>query len=96
MLNRRLALYFKICLLIGILPTFCQNAGAMDDYSAQQLKRLIDSGKPIFLLNPLSEIEFNEAHIPGSVNISAERIMKSEKLPKDKDMLIITYCKGPK
>ena len=96
MRNRKLTLYFKVCLCLGILLTFAQSASAMDNYSAEQVKRLMDSGKTVFLLNPLSEIEFNEGHIPGSVNISAERIMRSEKLPKDKDTLIITYCKGPK
>jgi rhodanese-related sulfurtransferase len=66
------------------------------DYSAEELKLLIDSGQPVFLLNPLSEIEFNEGHIPGSVNIPAEEILISKRLPKNKKMLIITYCKGPK
>ncbi len=66
------------------------------DYSAGQLKRLIDSGKPVFLLNPLSEIEFNQAHIPGSVNIPVSKIRKTDKLPKDKETHIVTYCKGPK
>lgn len=72
------------------------NVEAFDDYTAQELKQIIDSGRPIFLLNPLSQIEFNEGHIPGSVNIPAEEILSSAKLPKDKDMLIVTYCKGPK
>ncbi len=66
------------------------------DYSAEQLKRLIDSGKQVFLLNPLSEIEYNQAHIPGSVNIPVSKIRKTNKLPKDKETLIVTYCKGPK
>jgi rhodanese-related sulfurtransferase len=81
---------------MGVLLVFCQNASATTDYSALELKQLIDSEQPVFLLNPLSEIEFNEAHIPGSVNIPAETIMWTNELPKDKDMLIVTYCKGPK
>lgn len=96
MLNRNLLNGFLICLWAGVLLVLCQNARAATDYSAQELKQLIDSGKPIFLLNPLSEIEFNEAHIPGSVNIPAETILKTKKLPKDKDVLIVTYCLGPK
>jgi rhodanese-related sulfurtransferase len=81
---------------MGVLFVFCQNASAATDYSAKELKQLIGSGEPILLLNPLSEIEFNEAHIPGSVNIPVEMIMRTKKLPKKKDMLIVTYCKGPK
>jgi rhodanese-related sulfurtransferase len=78
------------------LLTLSNTAGAFQDYTAVELKQLIDSGQPLFLLNPLSEIEFNEGHIPGSVNIPTEDIPESKRLPKDKEMLIVTYCKGPK
>jgi rhodanese-related sulfurtransferase len=78
------------------LFTLSNTAGAFQDYTAVELKQLIDSGQPIFLLNPLSEIEFNEGHIPGSVNIPNEEILRSKRLPKNKEMLIVTYCKGPK
>jgi rhodanese-related sulfurtransferase len=61
-----------------------------------ELKRLMDSGQSLFLLNPLSEIEFNEGYIPGSVNIPAEEIHKTKRLPKNKRTLIVTYCWGPK
>lgn len=87
---------FSICLLMANLLAFAGAASPGKDYSAWELKELMDSGKPVFLLNPLSEIEFNEAHIPGSINIPADDIMKTQKLPKNKNALIITYCKGPK
>ena len=95
MFNRK-KFIITLFLITGTLQLFTINASAREDYSAWQLKQLIDSGRPVFLLNPLSEIEFNEAHIPGSVNIPAEEILKSNKLPKDLDTLIVTYCKGPK
>jgi adenylyltransferase/sulfurtransferase len=83
---------------MGSLVAVPQTADAekMADYTASELKELIDSGTPIFLLNPLSEIEFNEGHIPGSVNIPAEEILTTKKLPQDKKMHIVTYCKGPR
>jgi rhodanese-related sulfurtransferase len=79
-----------------VLLTVPNTADAFEDYTAVELKQLMDSGKPFFLLNPLSEIEFNEGHIPGSVNIPTEEILKTKRLPKNKEMLIVTYCKGPK
>ena len=82
--------------IFTILFNFNNFAFAGGDYSAHQVKSMMDDNKPLFLLNPLSEIEFNEAHIPGSVNIPLHKIMKTDKLPRNKDMLIITYCKGPK
>ncbi len=65
------------------------------DLTAQKLKSMLDSGQKMFLLNPLSDIEFNEGHIPGSVNIPLHTIMRSDKLPEDKDTLIVTYCLSP-
>ncbi len=64
--------------------------------SATELKNILDSGKKYMLLNPLSDIEFNQGHIPGSVNIPLHSLMNSDKLPRDKGTLIITYCLGVK
>ena len=64
--------------------------------SAQELKAKMDGGEGLLLLNPLSDIEFNEGHIPGSVNIPLHTIKTTDKLPKDKNTPIIVYCLGPK
>ena len=64
--------------------------------SVKELKAKIDAGEKLFLLNPLSDIEFNEGHIPGSVNVPLHAVHNTDKLPKDKSTLIITYCKGRK
>lgn len=98
MLKRNLLHIFILCLVMGSMAAIPKTAGAekLANYTAGELKALIDSGTPIFLLNPLSEIEFNEGHIPDSVNIPAEEILTTQKLPKNKNMHIITYCKGPK
>lgn len=96
MSKHRLPILFITCLVLGAMFASPCMASINKDYTAEELKQLIDSGQPVFLLNPLSEIEFNEGHIPGSVNIPAEEILRSKELPKDKEMLIVTYCKGPK
>lgn len=85
-----------VCTMALALLTLPNTADAFKDYTAEELKQLLDMGQPVFLLCPLSEIEFNEGHIPGSVNIPAEEILKTKQLPTDKDMLIVTYCMGPK
>ncbi len=66
------------------------------DLSAEALKGKLDSGQKLFLLNPLSDIEFNEGHIPGSVNIPLDTIMGSDKMPNNMDTLIVTYCLSQK
>ena len=57
---------------------------------------MIDSGDEIFILNPLSDIEFREMHIPGSVNVPLHTILTTDRLPENKDTPIISYCLGMK
>ena len=64
--------------------------------SAKELKAKLDAGEDLMLINPLSDIEFNEGHIPGSVNIPLHHLARSESLPINKETLIVTYCLGPK
>ena len=93
---RTLQIVVTVCTMALAQLTLPNTADALQDYTAEELKQLLDSGQRVFLLNPLSEIEFNEGHIPGSVNIPAEEILRTKQLPSDKDTLIVTYCKGPK
>lgn len=85
-----------ICACTLICQVAFAKTTAYSNFSAAQLKAKMDSGEEIFLLNPLSDIMFNEKHIPGSINIPPKQLMKTELLPKDKDALIVTYCLGPK
>lgn len=66
------------------------------DLSAQALKAKLDGGETIVVVNPLSDLEFNEGHIPGSVNIPLHLIPTTDQLPSDKNTPIVTYCLGPK
>jgi rhodanese-related sulfurtransferase len=61
--------------------------------TAEQVKAKLDAGEKLLLINPLSDIEFQDKHIPGSINIPLQNILVAD-LPKDKDRLIITYCLG--
>lgn len=87
------AMAVAVCMLL-----FVGAAGAAEfkDLSAQALKTKLDSGEALLLLNPLSDIEFNEARVPGSVNIPVHTITGSDKLPADTATPIVTYCLGPK
>lgn len=66
------------------------------EITAEQLKAKIDAGEGLMLLNALSDIEFQDRHIPGSINIPLQEIMITQNLPKDKNHLIVTYCLGRK
>ena len=75
-----------------------QSAHADDfpEITAEQLKAKMDAHEKLLLINPLSDIEYNARHIPGSVNIQMHDLLRSEKLPKDQNQLIVTYCLGRK
>ena len=94
MLRRR----FSSAAFLGIMLLFVSVTGAAEfkDLSVQALKAKLDGGEALVLINPLSDIEFNEAHIPGSVNIPVHLISGSDRLPADTATPIVTYCLGPK
>ena len=82
--------------LIGGLCVGTAWAAAYTDLSARELKSKMDGADGVLVINPLSDLEFNEGHIPGSVNIPFHLIATSDQLPADKDAPIVTYCLGPK
>jgi rhodanese-related sulfurtransferase len=59
--------------------------------STQELKAKMDAGENLFLFHALSDIEFNQAYIPGSINICYSEVKTTDKLPQDKDTPIVTY-----
>ena len=63
--------------------------------TAEQLKVwMAGKQKPAVIDVRLPE-EYAEAHIPGAINIPAENIrMEKARLPKDKSVPIILYCRG--
>ncbi len=91
--------HWFLILFLALATGAAESDASTDSFpeiTAQELKSKLDSGKKLFLLNPLSAVEFNDQHIPGSVNIPAQSILISKRLPKDKNQLIVTYCLGRK
>ncbi len=87
-----------ICFFIVSVSLWAGSVQAKNfpEIKAEQLKAKMDAGEKLLLINPLSDIEFNDKHIPGSVNIALQSILITKKLPEQKDQLIITYCLGRK
>ena len=85
-------------MVVASASLFIGHVQAMDftEITAEKLKSKMDAGEKLLLINPLSDIEFNTEHIPGSVNIPLQNILITERLPKNRDQLIVTYCLGPK
>ena len=67
--------------------------------STDQMKTMIDEKDKMgfLLIDARSNDEFQEAHIPGAINIPENRVEESRSLlPLDKNALIVFYCNGPK
>jgi len=62
---------------------------------ADALKFELYHGAPMVLANALSPIEFKDLTIKGSVNIPSSKVKGNPNLPKDKNELLVFFCKGP-
>lgn len=62
---------------------------------ADQIAGLMTGEKKAALIDVRSLDEYQTGHIPGAVNIPAERFSEEKKrLPKDKTAPLIFYCRG--
>jgi rhodanese-related sulfurtransferase len=82
-----------LTLLVLVLTSGLCLAAKYQEIDVVGVKKLIDKGN-VLVVNPLSSIEFDNEHIPGSVNIPLENLVSG--LPKDKAMPIVFYCLGEK
>lgn len=63
--------------------------------SAEEVKSWMDGKRKVVLIDSRLPEEYQAGHIPGAINIPAER-MRAEavRLPKDKTTPVIFYCRG--
>lgn len=55
------------------------------------------SNKEGLIVDVRPKAKYDEGHIPGSINIYMPELDKHlDKLPKDKNALIVMYCEGPR
>ena len=82
--------------LLGFL--FFISTSAMAQYpviDAAQLKSRLLGKQKVVLIDARPEEEYQQAHIPGALNIPADRIKtEAARLPKDKKTAMIFYCRG--
>jgi hypothetical protein len=86
--------YLSATLLIIVLLLLSVSSIWAADFAAistSQLKSKLDAKEKFLLVNPLSDIEFALEHIPDSINIPLGEIEATDKLPQDKETLIVFY-----
>ena len=58
-----------------------------------EIKRLLDSGEPITIVEALPEKYFKQVHLPGALNMPHDQTRElAPSLLPDKDALIVVYC----
>lgn len=63
--------------------------------SAQDVRSWMDGKRKAMVVDVRLSEEYQEGHIPGAVNIPAERMrVEAARLPKEKSTPIIFYCRG--
>ena len=66
-----------------------------EQITAEEAKKIMDSGEEHIILDTREQDEFDEGHIPGAILIPYTEIeYKAEEMLPDKDKLILVYCRS--
>jgi len=66
-----------------------------EQITAEEAKKIMDSGVEHIILDTREQDEFDEGHIPNAILIPYTEIEnKSEEMLPDKDKLILVYCRS--
>jgi rhodanese-related sulfurtransferase len=58
-----------------------------------EIKRLLDEGRPVTIVEALPEKYWKHSHLPGALNLPHDRVRElAPSLLPDKDALIVVYC----
>lgn len=88
----------KIILFSVVACIFMFSYASAKDFksiTADELKKMMDSKTKLTLVDARTEMEYSQGHIPKATNVPPEKLGKIEKLlPKNKQTLVIIYCRG--
>ena len=63
--------------------------------TAEEAKRIMDTEEGYIILDVRTQEEYDQGHIPGAIVISHEEIAeKAEQVLRDKDQLLLVYCRS--
>ena len=94
-MKRLIPLFMALLLLAGCAAPDVAGENSYRQIGMQEAVEMMDSERDYIILDVRTDVEFNERHIPGALNIPNEEIGTDEipQLP-DKDQLILVYCRS--
>ncbi|MDH3329363.1 MAG: rhodanese-like domain-containing protein [Desulfobulbaceae bacterium] len=80
-----------------IKPKLAKLPDGVAEIKSQELKKLMDSGADLVVVDSRPSGRYAQAHLPGAISIPVEQMPNqgAELLPGDKDKLLVFYCGGP-
>jgi|GEM_PF-3322153 predicted sulfurtransferase len=96
--QRRVATIWVLVTVMGLatLVVGACNLGRMfPDLNASELKKRIDDGVPLLVIDLRSEEEYRAGRIPRALNVAPNQLhLLNNRLPRDKKTSIVFYCRG--
>ncbi|MDQ2750085.1 MAG: ThiF family adenylyltransferase, partial [Actinomycetota bacterium] len=78
----------------GVVSDEAQRAAIGSTITAAELKELLDSDKPVYLVDVREPAEFEIVSIPGATLVPKDEILRGDALASlPQDMQIVMYCK---
>jgi len=66
------------------------------EITREQLKQKMDRREVFFLVETQSPMMYEDAHLPGALNLPPNRVAElAPRLLSEKDAEIVVYCAGP-
>ena len=92
----------SLCVMLAmLLLTACgqQNKESQEvkymNITAQEAKEIMDTQEGYVILDTRTQEEYDQGHIPGAIVISHDEILeKAQQVLKDKNQLILVYCRS--
>lgn len=80
--------------LSALLQTSCP-ARMFEDLSARELKKKMDDGTRMAIVDVRTLREYQDGHVPAAINVPSNKLyLLRQTLPEDKTILIVFYCRG--
>jgi len=84
-------------LMISFGFIFFASAVATAQYpviDSEQLRSHLFGKKKVALIDSRTAEEYQQGHIPGAINIMPDHMAEGTRLPKNKSLPVIFYCRG--